>query len=291
MISRFVIITMQRSGSTMLRSMLDNHPEISCFGELFKDITDPLYKRIYWNIHSLLIRNRSYGHKSWNIRNFLSDISNARFLSRKGKHKKLLRLLDQLDPAYKNAKIRFSNPDDYIDAVFSTEPTKQIIGFKLHIEQYPDFLERIISESNYKIILLERENILAQYSSWLIAKTTGQHHVKTGSHAPRVKVKFRPRSFQHYKARIENDYSQIKSLLNKNNRENFYIRYTELTDVNKIDDLIKYLGASVSNDIHPDTRKWNTSEILDRFVNPVDARKTLIQMDRPEWAIEEMYSG
>ena len=83
MIEKFVIITNQRSGSNLLVSMLDDHPQIKCFGESMR-ITPQWMKE--------------QGYRG------------------------VLEILGKVDKVYKDDRYRFAYPYEFVRTVFDTAP-------------------------------------------------------------------------------------------------------------------------------------------------------------------------
>ena len=88
--NKFVIVTSQRSGSNMLVSMIDSHPQIRCFGELMRVTPD--------------------------------------WMKRDG-YRGVLRMLEKVDPVYRDDTFRFAHSHDFVNAVFSLAPNRQLYGF------------------------------------------------------------------------------------------------------------------------------------------------------------------
>jgi len=129
---KFVILSHQRAGSSMVIGALATHPQIVAFGELF------IPKRIGFNIEGY-------------------DNDSA----------KLLYLRDKY-------------PIEFLERYIFSSYSKDIraVGFKL----FPDQLEKssfqcvwewLIQNKDIKVILLTRHNLLATYTSLLIAQKTG----------------------------------------------------------------------------------------------------------------------
>jgi len=134
--TRFIITCAARTGSTMLRYLLDDHPEICCHGEVF--IRQGILRFIFKN-------RRSFGlspgyldyqprYKSKTIENFLSH--------------------DLLSTANKNQKA---------------------VGFKFKTDEffdsgYTEITDYLRDNKNIKVIHLRRRNLIAQYISYQFVK-------------------------------------------------------------------------------------------------------------------------
>ncbi len=141
--TRFVILTTQRSGSTVLTRTLDEHPDIFCAGEIFHE------SKV--NIH----------HAEWHFPNWKIT---------KSKGSKLNKLVN-----YPNLKL---NAVKHIRKFFGEDKTVKAKGFKLmysHIKQAP-FIWNYIAENNIKVIVLVRKNAFKMALSRYRMEKTGKAH-------------------------------------------------------------------------------------------------------------------
>lgn len=246
---KFVVITMQRSGSNMLDNILGEHPEVASFGELMR--TTPAWMR-------------KTGYRGA-LRNLLK-----------------VNLLFRLD------WIRFAFPYAFVNRVFALPygKDKEVVGFKLHIGQHNRFMRRLIHDPEYALIVLQRENILAQHSSWLIAEETGQGNARKGDAIRRARIEFSPNLFKSYVERVEGNFSSTRELIEQSGKKPFELTYMELGSREKNADMFEFLGVDNSIVPEPQTQKRNSSHILSRFSNPDDVQETLQEMGRTEWAKE-----
>lgn len=232
----------------MLGTLLNSHPQIKCFGELMR-------KTPRWMLEQ--------GYRG------------------------ALRILDKLDE-YKDDQVRFSRPYDFINAVFATKPKILIKGFKLHTDQHPDFLELLLRDPEYTVIVLQRDNILAQYSSGKIAETTGQGNAPRGAEIKRARVEFNSVKFNRFVESVEENFKKVRALLAESGKKHFELKYAQLNDQDRLSELVLFLGADPTTELQAGTEKRNSSDILSRFVNPDDARRAIDEMGRPEWARESV---
>ena len=72
---RFVLLSNARSGSNMLQSMLDKHPQIVCYGEVF----NPMYGKGYvkWVKKSFLRRLAEKYIRDFCVENYLNTLSDV----------------------------------------------------------------------------------------------------------------------------------------------------------------------------------------------------------------------
>jgi hypothetical protein len=248
--NKFVIVTSQRSGSNMLVSMIDSHPQIRCFGELMRVTPD--------------------------------------WMKRDG-YRGVLRMLEKVDPVYREDTFRFAHPHDFVNAVFSLVPNRQSYGFKQHLNQNPDFLYSLIKDPDWNILLLDRENKLAQYSSQKVSQATGQGNAPKGTKIIRVQVEFKENEFKKFVKQKEKEWDVIKQKLKSNGKNYFTIRYTDLISRSAKESMLQFLGVDSLFQMDPGTEKRNSSDILSRFSNPEKIISVLEQMGHSEW-IKEIFA-
>lgn len=133
----FVIVGTQRTGTTLIRTSLDSHPDLICSGEVFKGGRRP-YKHPdgYWFFcrATLLHRIRHYVARKRNVSEFLSQL-----LSRHG-------------AAAIGFKLMFS-----------------------HARRYPEVVE-FIKTGGLSVVHVTRRNVLKTLISRDVARATGVYH-------------------------------------------------------------------------------------------------------------------
>lgn len=146
-LKKFVIITLPRSGSTVLVKTLDKHPQIFCAGELFY-----FHGKIYHSECQFpFLRIKMFGHKI----NYLLNFPNV-----------VLRLKSFMNRFFNNQKSEF-----------------EAVGFKMmyqHILYMPGIMN-YLKKNKVKIILLTRKNILRNVLSDMKARESGVYHNEPGS--------------------------------------------------------------------------------------------------------------
>ena len=135
--TEFVLFGIQRTGTTLLYTLLDSHPSIVCFGEVFQDVDTPCHPTLGTK------RYKSY-----------IDMSVSR------------RVLD-----FVNRKYMIST---YLGNMVSAREY-EAKGFKFMLDQvkkYPEVLN-IMQQNKFKIIHVWRSNILKILASRVKAELTG----------------------------------------------------------------------------------------------------------------------
>lgn len=249
----FVILTEQRSGSTMLVHTLRRHPAVCCFGELLR--------------------------------------KTPRWMLLKG-YKGQLRVIERVDPKWRKDRHRFAHAEAFRDAVYATEPGHDWYGFKLHLDQHDGYLTRAVERPEERLILLRRENLLAQFSSELIAKATGQGNANTATagEIKKAKVRFSPREFNRHVKHTDRRWDDLRQAIDRVGREHVYLSYLDATAGDGIVRVLEHLGLDPVEDLSSNTVKRNSSRIVDRFTNPDDVLAHLERIGRPDWAEEGLPS-
>ena len=137
---KFVILAEQSSGSNMLKSAFENHPDTVMFGELFMPLVD-------------------------------MDAYNDSILPF------LPKLLTELPFYFRYKTIRDKYPYQFIKCVARKYSKGTYFGFKLMLKQNDKLAEKLIASKDWKKIVLYKENMLAAYTSRLHARETGSGNV------------------------------------------------------------------------------------------------------------------
>ena len=246
--NQFVIITNQRSGSNMLVSMLNGHPDIKCFGELMRVTPD------------------------W---------------MRRDGYRGALTVLNKVDPKFKDDRYRFSQPEEFVAAAFRSASKKSFYGFKLLLNQHKQFMKELIKHPDWKIIILRRENILAQYSSLKIAKITGQGNVPKGTKVKKATAIYDSKDFKKFLNREQTRWAEVMSVIEQAWKKPFIIEYTQLLHKSTHIQMLKHIGVEDRIVLEPKTEKRNSSNILSRFANTDKVAKDLRLLSLTHWALEE----
>jgi hypothetical protein len=242
--ARFVLLAMARTGSYMLGSALNSHPEIKFFGELLK--RNPLAEIDYLDIQQLrkdadeLIRNR------------------------------------------------LSDPVSFVDTVLSTPTTAKAVGFKLMLGQNEMAVDHYIADRDVLKLLLHRDNMLAGYSSQVIARETGQGVAMKSDEVRKKKVSFVANDFERFRKRRQRLYERARQRLEATNQSYCELEYRDTVHGAGLAKAIAFLGLDPSGHYPPQTRKRNTSLVLERFSNPDEAANYIKQMGRQEWLEDEL---
>lgn len=170
---RFVVLSMPRTGSTMLTQRLSTHRDVRCLPAIFSTAGWP--------------REVAHGEGvfAW-IRN-------------------------HVDPEWDELSRRLGQPKKLIRHITGLSADKKAIGFKHHLDESP--VNDVLLESGLRKVILTRNNLLAAYSSHKVAASTGQGSARPGQTIVRTTVAFDAVEFTRFVARRNRlyEYAREKS--------------------------------------------------------------------------------
>ncbi|MBJ3777883.1 hypothetical protein [Acuticoccus mangrovi] len=244
--NKVVIVTKARSGSNLLLSLLNSHPDFYFHGEVYKP-------------------------------GFVATFRTS------GKFRRIY----GVEPI----ELRENDPIKFLDAIYSTSPRKQkAVGFKLFFYHNKDVLDYIINDKDIKIVLLERENRLASFSSLLIGQRTStwQQQVDKDENSASpgtVKVDFKVEDLIEYKRKTDRTYERFRNRITDPSRL-FEARYHELLDSEFQQRLVSFLGGEPNVPLEAGVVKQNPAKLVDRFTNAQDVMSYLESAGLSHWAEE-----
>lgn len=148
---KFVVAGVQRTGSTLICASLDSHPDVYCDGEAFKV-------------------------KNWKLNKYpyVPDYGYLKYVDQSVWRK-------ALHHVYRRRPV-----ENYLDQFFASSET-QATGFKLmysHVKRFPTVVP-YVKKHDFKVIHVERKNILKVWVSTVGARQRGFH---SRENVERVKV-------------------------------------------------------------------------------------------------------
>ena len=175
---KFVVVGVQRSGTTLVTTLLDSHPDVFCAGELFK--MRPARGKVD-------VRDGGY-------RRYISSAVH-------------LKLVDRVARAH---LVRA-----YLDRFFD-RPGYDAIGFKLmrnHLYrgQFPSAIRYLVREQS-SVIHIVRENVLKTHVSRLMAQRTGTFHGTSGRDGGRNAIEVPTNDLVRKLSRIAEQNSELRQI-------------------------------------------------------------------------------
>lgn len=162
-------------------------------------------------------------------------------------------------------------------------PQARAFGFKLMLSQSRRVLRHVARSSQYKKIVLRRENKLAQYSSEKIALRTRQYVAKDRQNAATAKVEFVPEEFERFLERSRHAYAAVVAGLRASDQPLFEIEYGRLHDEGVLNEMLRFIGVGEHKLHDPTVVRQNPSAVLSRFSNPERAVATLATTRMSRW--------
>jgi hypothetical protein len=171
--------------------------------------------------------------------------------------------------------LRDSNPREFLDYICANSGECRHIGFKIFSGHNDVFLDSIVADDAIKKVVLFRANLLASYSSSLIARGTSRGHERIEGSNP-TRVTFEAARFMAYGERHCAFYRSVFERLNAAKQFFSTVQYEQINDPWLLANLVSFIGGDPEKLIARSRRqKLNTSDILSRFSNPVEVRDFL----------------
>jgi len=163
-----------------------------------------------------------------------------------------------------------------MDLAYEQKGQSSIIGFKLFFD-HNRAITRFLIDQKIPIVLLERENKLAQYSSLKIAKKTGKWHSKQKLSKPQEeknklegkKVSFSLLEFVAFSARSQFRFQGFISKIKKQHAPYLHVTYESMFNEKNWLQILQFLSIQVEATKADSTlEKQNSEPLLERFSNP-----------------------
>ncbi|HEY3638807.1 MAG TPA: hypothetical protein VGK90_11720 [Rhizomicrobium sp.] len=188
--------------------------------------------------------------------------------------------------------LRDKDPAAFLDRVLKAGYGRPHVGFEIFRGQHAGILNALIKDGSIKKIILYRKNILANFSSTLLASKTGEYMLKSGSQKPEAepKVVFNPKRFITFHDHYVAFYRYVMEKLRTNSQPFYVMSYEDINSPQMMAAVIAFIGADpqLSIDVKNYTRiqKQNPSFIVSRFSNPDDVEAFLAEHNLLHWRYE-----
>ena len=235
---KVVILTTERSGSTLLCDLLDQCKNSRFYGELFNSTEIQMRRETIRT--SVALQDR--------------DASPVEFLQ----------------------KTMLSAQNEGLE----------VVGFKFFFYHHETVLQHLIEDITWKIVVLQRENLLARYSSLRIAERTGEWGVLRHTQPTPLLLRFDEGDFEDFEGKAHAMRELVMRGLSLGGREIFLMDFVSILDRRTLDRLAAYLEMDIPETIVPRIRKQNPTQTINRFSNPDHVRSYLAARNRQRWAFE-----
>lgn len=171
-----------------------------------------------------------------------------------------------------NQKQRDARPDDLLDAMAEAP---EITGFRYFHDHDPRILDRIIKDPGCAKIMLTRDSV-DSFVSWKIAQATGQWKLTDIVRRREAEVTFDPLEFAGYIAELRSFRQDVTRRLQAEGQTAFPVAYTDLSSLDVINGLARYLGAQAPLQKLQDSLKvQNPAPVAQRVSNIGALEETL----------------
>jgi LPS sulfotransferase NodH len=181
---------------------------------------------------------------------------------------------------------RNAQPIAYLQSVLS-ECQTPVFGFK-HLLFYDESVMEYVAKEGFHIVILERENILAHYSSMQIAHQTGQWTLYNGQAAiTSNKLKWDEAEFERYRQEYAEYYVDLHQRIAKYNAPCLTLEYVNLFSRATLSQMFKFLDVRDDVPIKLDViRKQNTEHITQRYAESELVYDYLRRIGKLAWVEE-----
>jgi hypothetical protein len=162
------------------------------------------------------------------------------------------------------------------------------LGFNFMLGHHVEVLKTILEDQNLRVIYLERENKLAQASSWFRAlddqvwATSNPGQINT-----KHKLQFRLDSYLLYIREAQTlDFLFKRAVSDRDNV--LHVTYAEFSDITTLLGRIASFLEVRNEFTVSNIRKQNQNRIGDRFVNSREVREYLTAINHAHWLGEEL---
>lgn len=186
-----------------------------------------------------------------------------------------------------NIDSRSTNPIRFIHDLLSFRESCKIIGFKIFAGHNDTALSYLLKCSSLKKIILQRSNLLASYSSFLLAKETGVWNARGRAPYEAASIVFVPDAFEAYCREIDQTYKRYFEEAARNDDSWLQITYEDHISTSNFTPILDFLEVDPSCHLAVEFRKLNAKRPIDRFSNPNDVIAHLEQANRLDWISEE----
>ena len=189
------------------------------------------------------------------------------------------------------ATLRSQRPREFLNRIFAVNYGCREVGFKILKGQSDAVFDELFRDPSIKKIVLFRRNILANYSSKLIASLSGEYALrkKDVDETPPASstVPFDENEFIRFGKKYNRYYDGVMSRLRQSRQYYHVINYEDINEPEFFGNLLRFLGSEASE--QPSTGrnvKQNPAYIVSRFSNADAVEDFLRRRNLMHWAYE-----
>ncbi len=144
-------------------------------------------------------------------------------------------------------------------------PRRRVIGFKLYLVQAPEVVNHVISDDTCKLIVLDRDDKLAQFTSLHIAQETGRWNAFAADEPrPQHQITVDTKQLDKFIQKQRRLFSELSTHIAK--RPNVLRIGTDELD-KRLPDVLGFLGVNPKRELVSDRVRQNSPVIRDRIAN------------------------
>ncbi len=153
-------------------------------------------------------------------------------------------------------------------------------GFRYFHDHDPRILNDLLSDPKIGKIILTR-NPVDSYVSWKIAQATGQWKLTNVKRRKDGQAQFDAAEFEQHLADLQAFQVQIMNTLQRSAQTAFYVAYEDLQDVDIMNGLARWLGASSQLDsLNTALKRQNPQPVSEKVKNFDEMEGSLARLDR-----------
>ena len=172
---------------------------------------------------------------------------------------------------------RNENPFALLDKIKTSED--KISGFRYFHNHDVRIFDVILNDPKCAKIILTR-NPLDSFISWKIALATGQWKLTNTTHLKTAQVDFHLEQFEDYLTEMQNFQMEVQRSLQVSGQSAFYIRYEDLTDLDVVNGIARFLGSQSQLDrLSKKLKRQNPRPIVEKVANFEDLEAAVSSID------------
>lgn len=244
----FIIVCAPRTGSNLLQTKLNSHPEIICHSELFNK--DGIY-----------------------------------FGGKQGKEYK----------SVLSIKMRNEYPELFVNTFYNLDVSGgpySAVGFKILDGQNDEVMDSLLDDSGIRKIVLQRDNLLLSYLSFLEMQKTGKANANTiqdiYNSGSELTTAINFDALSAYFIRMNGFFSRIENRLHLSGQPWFPVRYHELHNDVILKSLLSFLKIKDVNVVlSTNLVKLNQRSLVERISNYHEISSRLQECGLGHYLLEE----
>jgi predicted O-linked N-acetylglucosamine transferase (SPINDLY family)/LPS sulfotransferase NodH len=182
--------------------------------------------------------------------------------------------------------VRDERPLEFLENVFLGAQRRgaTLVGFKYFAFHTRSVLEHILRDRGTRLVVLGRDNALAQYASRKAAEATGRWERAVGEPGETMRPRFDAFDFECFERSVRVWTETIHGRLAAAGREGLTLEYDSMFSDTSIERLSAFLGVAVPAATNLRLARQNPERTIDRFSNPAEVRQYLEMRGNPGWA-------